>query len=72
MGWRVDGPYEELAFRSPESAIRGAFAALEERHGSIDGYLDGIGFGAEDRDALRATLAAPVAAPPVTRDGAAR
>jgi protein-tyrosine phosphatase len=72
LGWSVDGPYEELAFRSPESAIRGAFAALEERHGSIDGYLDGIGFGAEDRDALRATLAAPVAAPPVTRDGAAR
>lgn len=60
LGWTVEGPYEELAFRSPESAIRGILAELEARHGSIDAYLDGIGFVESDRAALRATLATPV------------
>lgn len=61
LGWTVAGPYEELAFRSPESAIRGVLDELEGRHGSIEAYLDGIGFGPDDRDALRTTLATPVA-----------
>ncbi|MDL9978497.1 tyrosine-protein phosphatase [Microbacterium sp. ASV49] len=61
-GWTIEpGPAEELAFRSPESAIRGILAELEERHGSIDAYLDEIGFDESDRAALRTTLATPIA-----------
>lgn len=47
-------------FRAPPEAMELFFAALEERHGSLDAYLDGIGVEVEvARRRLAAALLAP-------------
>ena len=43
-------------YGSPKAVMEGVLAYVKTNHGSVDGYLDSIGFDASDREALRAAL----------------
>jgi len=51
----------EAFLQSPPHVLRETLTYLRSRYGSINGYLDHIGFGPDDRDALRRALLEPVA-----------
>ena len=51
----------EAFLQSPPQVLRETLTYLKSRYGSINGYLDHIGFGSGDRDALRLALLEPVA-----------
>jgi len=51
----------EAFLQSPPQVLRETLTYLKSRYGSINGYLDHIGFGPGDRDALRRALLEPVA-----------
>ncbi|MET1019843.1 MAG: tyrosine-protein phosphatase [Microterricola sp.] len=51
----------ELVTKSPERVIRALLDDLAAEHGSIDGYLDSIGFDAGDRERLASALVTEVA-----------
>ena len=51
----------ELVTKSPARVIRSLFGDLAADHGSVDGYLDAIGFDGADRERLTAALVEEVA-----------
>jgi len=51
----------EAFLQSPPQVLRETLTYLKSRYDSINGYLDHIGFGSGDRDALRLALLEPVA-----------
>lgn len=46
----------EILVASPAAAIEHVFALIDDTHGGLEVYLDGIGFGADARSALTAVL----------------
>lgn len=50
-----------LMSASPRSALQGALSGILAAEGGLEAYLDGIGFGAEDRERLRGVLVEPAA-----------
>jgi len=49
---------------APPEVMRGAFAYIKEKHGSIEAYLDHIKFDAEHREHLKQTISAAAASLP--------
>jgi hypothetical protein len=51
----------ELVTKSPARVIRSLLGDLVAEHGSVEGYLDAIGFDAADRERLATALVEEVA-----------